>query len=360
MKKVIIIASAILFFILLLFLSLSKTKKSSINNQTQLLTPTLTQVNINNKPDQKVINNALLKTPYETEDFRFDYSSSLNQLVVTEKSPQAKEKFKEWASQNNLSELASNPESVVFQTTLNNQSSNNNSLNKDQSSISNTTTQFLNIFFNLGKGNGIVSFNNINFPTPSPKSNTPNLVPTKKDNQTQTQSSNFAYYAQCDSEYSSLPLPDGCNMCQAGCGAATVAMIASSYLGSQYDPKTIINIYKDNEYLLSCDGSRYQDAKSILNGLGLKTTDYMTFDYEIVDQVVGDLKKYLSSGWTFFTLADFTEGEGGGHYFWITDIDSENNVWAYDPYYGRFEAPPINENSRYPFPKYRVVFGVKK
>ncbi len=163
MKKVIIIASAILFFILLLFLSLSKTKKSSINNQTQLLTPTLTQVNINNKPDQKVINNALLKTPYETEDFRFDYSSSLNQLVVTEKSPQAKEKFKEWASQNNLSELASNPESVVFQTTLNNQSSNNNSLNKDQSSISNTTTQFLNIFFNLGKGNGIVSFNNINF-----------------------------------------------------------------------------------------------------------------------------------------------------------------------------------------------------
>ena len=44
----------------------------------------------------------------------------------------------------------------------------------------------------------------------------------------------------------------------------------------------------------------------------------------------------------------------------ICNIDENNNVWAYDPYYGRLSATPFNENRYYPFPKYRVAFGVKK
>jgi hypothetical protein len=135
-------------------------------------------------------------------------------------------------------------------------------------------------------------------------------------------------------------------------------MIASSYLGTKYNPKTIVNLYDTNGYVLGCDGSRYQEAHELLKSLGLKTTDYLVFDAEKSETVVPDLKKYLNSGWTFFTLANFCE-EGCGHYFWITDIDAKGNIWAYDPAYGRYEIP-YNENSRYPFPLYRLAFGVKK
>ena len=86
--------------------------------------------------------------------------------------------------------------------------------------------------------------------------------------------------------------------------------------------------------------------------------DILVFDAEKSETVVPDLKKYLDSGWTFFALANFCEG-GCGHYFWITDIDNKDNIWAYDPAYGRYEIP-YNENSRYPFPLYRLAFGVKK
>ena len=136
-------------------------------------------------------------------------------------------------------------------------------------------------------------------------------------------------------------------------------MIASYYLDSQYNPQFIVNQYKSKGYYLGCSGSSYYDAKTLLQNYGLKTTDFIYFNLESADKVVDDLKKYFNAGWTFFTLANFKEN-GGGHFFWITNIDSQRNIWAYDPYYGRFQTPPINQNSRYPFPKYRVVFGVKK
>ena len=96
----------------------------------------------------------------------------------------------------------------------------------------------------------------------------------------------------------------------------------------------------------------------MFQSLGLKTTDYLVFNLEKSDTVVPDLRKYLNAGWTFFTLANFRDN-GGGHFFWITDIDNQGNIFAYDPYYGRYEIP-YNENSRYPYPLYRVAFGVKK
>ncbi len=139
-------------------------------------------------------------------------------------------------------------------------------------------------------------------------------------------------------------------------------MIASSYLGNKYDPKTIIDLYKSKGFPLGCDGSRYSDAKQILQDLGLKTTDYLVFDAEKSDTVVPELKNYLNAGWTFFTLVRFcNDPKKGfcGHFFWITDIDNQGNIWAYDPAYGRYEIP-YNENSRYPYPLYRLAFGVKK
>ncbi|MFH0979825.1 MAG: hypothetical protein V1803_02680 [Candidatus Roizmanbacteria bacterium] len=360
MRKTIIIAIGVLFFLLIVLIIISRVKTSQQSNQ---IGPTPTAFlldnqspEINNQQNQRIINNAMPKTPYEDNNFRFDYSTSLNQLVVQEKTPQAKEKFSEWAVQNGLSELAGNPELVVFQnqTTGNNQSSITNnkssSLAGGQSPDFNPLIEFINIFLNFGQTTGTTQLTP--FPSPSSNPKPTNQLPSPNP-------SSKYYYAQCDSEYASLPLPDGCTMCQAGCGAATVAMIASSYLGNNYNPEKIIDTYKERGYLLSCAGSRYSDALSLLQSLGLKTTDYLVFNYEPADQIVGDLKNYLASGWTFFTLANFRE-DGGGHFFWITEIDSQGNIWAYDPYYGRFQAPPLNENNRYPFPKYRLAFGVKK
>jgi len=356
MKKVIIIASGILFFILILLLLLSRQKKQTQNNQALLPTPTLIEVNIDNQKrqmsesDQQTISQALPLTSYENTDFKFDYNYQTNQFVVFEKTPEAREKFYQWINQNNLQDLAGNPELLTFQ------DSQSYYQNLEPTPISKFFIDTINDFFVMLQktGENIPANSTNNQPSFQPLNLNPQNPPS-----TSNPPSNFIYYAQCDSEYADLPLPDGCNMCQAGCGAATVSMIASSYLGKQYDPKNIVNQYKSKGYLLSCAGSRYSDAHSLLQSLGLKTTDYITFNYETADQAVGDLRKYLNAGWTFFTLANFKEN-GGGHYFWITDIDEKGNIWAYDPYYGRFEAPPINENSRYPFPKYRLAFGVKR
>ncbi|VVA43566.1 conserved hypothetical protein [Candidatus Roizmanbacteria bacterium] len=210
----------------------------------------------------------------------------------------------------------------------------------------NPVIEFLNIFINLGKG---VSLSSINQPSSS-------------DNSTSTSSNTpakvgFTYFAQCGDQ-GNLSLPNGCDLCSAGCGPTTVSMIATSYLGGGYDPKTIVNQYQSKNYLLGCDGSRYSDAKQVLQGLGLKTTDYLVFNEEKSDTVVPQLRKYLSAGWTFFTLASFCE-KGCGHFFWITDIDAQGNIFAYDPAYGRYQIP-YNENTRYPYPLYRLAFGVKR
>ncbi|KKP72878.1 MAG: hypothetical protein UR68_C0011G0013 [Candidatus Roizmanbacteria bacterium GW2011_GWA2_35_19] len=287
--------------------------------------------------DKSTYNQALSLTPYEDENFSFDYNPITNQIVVREKTLQGKDEFNKWVASKGLPELINNTQFVSF-------------TNSSGESLSPTTEfnpviDFLNIFINFGRG----SDQSTNF---SPE------VPLQNQSQN-TNPQGFTYYAQCDSEYAELPLPSGCNNCNAGCGPTTVAMIATSYLGQSYNPQTIIGKYQALGYELSCAGSSYADAKSLLESLGLKTTDYLVFNYEPADTITSDLKKFIDAGWTFFTLANFTD-TGGGHYFWVTDIDNQGNVWAYDPFYGRFQAPPYNENDRYPFPKYRLAFGVKK
>jgi len=225
-----------------------------------------------------------------------------------------------------------------------------------QSSDFNPLIELLNIFLNFGRNDGTTQLT----PAPTSSLESPNQPPaTNPPTGGHPPTSGFTYYAQCGSEYATLPLPDGCTVCQAGCGPTTVAMISTSYTGDDFNPEKVVEMYKTRGYYLGCNGSGYFNALSLLQSLGLKTTDYIIFSYEPADQVVPDLKNYLDAGWTFFTLANFREN-GGGHFFWITDIDDQGNIWAYDPYYGRFQVPPLNENSRYPFPKYRIAFGVKK
>jgi len=357
MKKIIIIASIILIFIIIVF-SLILRKKSATNTQKNFPFPTsiLNQGSTNNQPssntDSQTVNNINQNlsnlsnlsnrsnsqidistiTPVETEDFKLQYSFKLNKIVVEKKTSQAEQKFIEWANQNNYPQLINNPDlvSVVDQ--------------GQGPSDFNPLIEFLNIFTNFGQGVGSLTQN---LPTGQiDTSVTPN-----------PQSSNFTYFAQCNG-YGDIALPNGCNLCKAGCGPTTVAMIAASYLKNNFTPKTIVDTYKSKGYLLGCDGSGYSEAKQVLQDLGLKTTDHLIFNGEKSDTVVPELKKYLDAGWTFFTLASFCDG-GCGHFFWITDIDNQDNIWAYDSYYGRSEIP-YNENSRYPYPLYRVAFGVKK
>ncbi|MDO9028623.1 MAG: C39 family peptidase [Candidatus Roizmanbacteria bacterium] len=350
MKKIIIIASVILICIIII-LSLILRKKSTTNTQKNSPFPTsISQQDSNKQIDPNLSNLSNSSNlpidistiePIETENFKLQYSPKLNKIVIEKKTSQAEEQFINWASQNQLTQLIENPDLTLIV---------DQGKNPDDF---NPLLEFLNIFMNFGQGNETSSNNSSPICrgqaclTPTIPNPPPNLNP----------SSSFSYFPQCNG-YGDLSLPDGCNLCQAGCGPTTVAMIAASYLGNNFTPKTIVDTYKSKGYLLGCAGSRYSDAKQVLQGLGLKTTDYLVYDFETADKVVLDLKKYLDAGWTFFTLASFRD-VGGGHFFWITDIDDQGNIFAYDPYYGRYEIP-YNENSRYPYPLYRLAFGVKR
>lgn len=358
MKKIyLVIAGA--FFILLvittLLLSLQK-KQTPEETKNNLPAPTgvSTQGSVNRQNNNTQFPSGYQQPtptpiiePIETLDFKAAYVSELDKVVVEQKTPQAKNMFNQWLEQNKLTQTINN-QNILF-TDKKIIPTPSDSVHKLENTVKNFF-QLMDDLNNIGKG----SQQSSNLPisqSPSPSSKSPNLPISNSTNPSMT------YFAQCGDQ-GSLALPNGCNMCSAGCGAASVAMIASSYLGNQYNLKAIVDLYKKNNYLLGCDGSRYSDAHELLKSFGLKTTDYLVFDSEKSDTVVPQLRKYLSAGWTFFTLASFCE-KGCGHYFWITDIDAQGNIWAYDPAYGRYQIP-YNENSRYPYPLYKVAFGVKK
>ncbi len=356
MKKIILIATIILIILILIIFLLTNKKSFNISKTENLFNPTPIEL-IYEKRNQ-ITDKLIPYTPYENENFYFDYLPEKDKFVLEEKTPLAINDFKKWLKENNLENFAGNPELDLIEYKKNGQFYNNSSLKENNKNNKPTPTKIPPI--NLGLFT--IYFDEISI-TPKLKTNNQsdnssnnNLFNTNSSNNS---SSKYFYYAQCDSSYADLSLPNGCNMCQAGCGAATAAMIASTYLNNQYDPNFIVNKYGEKKYYLGCNGSSYYDAKSLLEGLGLKTTDFIYFNLQPADKITNDLKRYINAGWTFFTLANFREN-GGGHFFWITDIDSNGNILAYDPYYGRFQAPPINQNSRYPFPLYRVAFGVKK
>jgi hypothetical protein len=137
-------------------------------------------------------------------------------------------------------------------------------------------------------------------------------------------------------------------------------MILSSYVDTKYDPPEVVDIYKSIGGAACGTGMGY--AKSVLSSHGVKTSDYIipyTGQEHSIDEVRDELQEYIDNGWTIFVLAWYKPNQGGGHYFWLTDIDDKGNALAFDPYYGMDQTPPINENVRYPMPKYAAAFGVK-
>lgn len=360
MKKIyLVIAGAFLILLIITSMLLSLGKKTTTNTQKNFPFPT-------SVPDleRNVLSlitpppNSTLSTiePVETLDFKAAYVPVLDKIVVEKKTPSAEESFRQWVDQSQLNEVIGNKDKVLF-TDEKIISTPSDSLHKLENKVIGFF-QLMDDLNNIGKGTSNNQASTVISPTPATSLGQGKSPTPKNPNPPKNNLQSKVYYPQCG-EFGELPLPDGCTLCNAGCGPTTVAMIASSYLGPKYDPKAIVNFYDTNNYVLGCDGSRYQEAHELLKSLGLKTTDYLYFDEEKSETVIPDLRKYLNSGWTFFTLANFSEGGPPGHYFWITDIDAKGNIWAYDPAYGRYEIP-YNENSRYPFPLYRLAFGVKK
>ncbi|MGB9883066.1 MAG: hypothetical protein ACPLRN_00930 [Microgenomates group bacterium] len=172
----------------------------------------------------------------------------------------------------------------------------------------------------------------------------------------------LVYYTQYGNNYK-LPNQDGgsttCTIHYAGCGPTTSAMIIASYVDKSITPEKVVDYFGKKGYYLGCSGSSTYDNKTIVEAFGVKTSpDVMSFNLDDAKEIAPLLKNYLKAGWTFFALANF-RANGGGHFFWIVDIDANDNILAYDPWYGRYEQP-FNENNYYPFPKYRQLFKVRR
>lgn len=177
-----------------------------------------------------------------------------------------------------------------------------------------------------------------------------------------TDNSNRVYYSQCNGEYDTYPLHGGCTVCKAGCGQTSVAMILSSYVDKKFTPSAVVELYKQNGLESGCKGSTIADAQQILEQNGMKTTDILYYGEMPTEEVINDLRSYIQYGWTMFMLAKFCP-KGCGHFFWIVDVDDNNNVWTYDPKYGNIDGKkivPLNETSLNPPAQYYAAFGVRK
>jgi hypothetical protein len=159
----------------------------------------------------------------------------------------------------------------------------------------------------------------------------------------------YVYYPQCNGPFDNYPLPGGCTICQAGCGPTTVAMIVASYKDKSIDPRYIVNEYGN---AVGCEGSSLYTAANVLRNHGITVGEVIYLNYKTANDVAPIFKGYIEVGKTIFTNADF---KAGGHYFWVIDVDQNNNIWSFDPYYGRFQIP-FNQNTL--DPKYKYTFTV--
>lgn len=319
--------------------------------------------------------------PIETADFKIAYSALMDKIVVTRKSLQADQKLKEWGEQTGYDFVIQD----YTRTFITNQPveeldkvlqgpTGGMSLEKESEIFSDFTHMLFNNASAITSATETLTFDKLS-PAPIPtltsepsklqsSSSSSSESSGNSSSSSESKRNGYVYYPQCSGPYDKYPLTSTCNLCDGGCGPTTVAMILSSYVDAKYTPPTVVDIYK-TDGTIGC-GTRITDAKNILSQRGVTTSDYILGyddnEYK-ADEVVGDFKSYIQNGWTIFTLAHFKctgKPEGCYHFFWITDVDEKGNVMAYDPYYGKNTHSAINENVRYPDPKYVAAFGVKK
>lgn len=358
MRKAIFIALVFILVILSLIVYFlgNFLKKPSVLNE-QKITPTPFNSQRNKYGDLSPDNISRIQAlksslPITSKDFEINYHNPSGKFVVSKKSPKAEEEFNRWIKTNSFEEMINQNLFVMTDKPIENYSDTQQEENKLE-----TIVEVMKILFDFGGGLG----------TPEEASTTPAIISSIQPTVALTSVNpptvvnGLIYYPQCG-EYGSYRLPGGCSLCESGCGPTTVAMILSSKIDRSYIPPKVVDLYESKGFRLGCPGSGYLSAREILSQLGVKITNliFATNTPMLASEVIDDMKLYLNNGWTLFTLGVFRtrSGEEIGHYFWIIDIDQNNNIWAFDSYYGRFQIP-FNENSYYPYPKYILAFGVK-
>lgn len=315
-QKYLLIGAVVILFILITLISLigNVAKKTSVSPSFQQPTPFNAKMNIN---DQK------------------NYVAFQNLLGILSGS----------AGQNSVTTPSSTTKTSTSTPLTDEEIAKKNELKARQNYES--FNNLLGIMFGQGTTQGTSSQQQSSF-FPSDKSTvSPSPTPSRS----------LVYYPQCKGPYDNDPLPGGCNICAAGCGPTSVAMILSSYIDKKYTPPAVVALYKENGLTAGCQGTTIVDAQTILSQNGMKTTDILYYGGSSTEEAIQDIKNYLNNGWTMFTLVKFNPK--WGHFYWVTDVDENNNVWAYDPADGR-RPVPLNENSLEPSPKYYLAIGVKK
>ncbi len=179
---------------------------------------------------------------------------------------------------------------------------------------------------------------------------------------------NLRYFNQCDPAYQ-LPGVADCNkdgemvsfLCAAGCVPTSVAQVIASYADPAYTPlnaaETLMHRFTpppDSQPQLTCNGSHMVYQIPLLDQYP------NAIEHGNIEMSPGGfasdairLKPYFDAGWTALARNEYMRTEQGntprGHYIWITRIDANNDIWAYDPYFMNTEIvgsnnlqPPLN------------------
>jgi len=406
-KKIIVAAGAVLCFLILIFYLLSRLRPSSqtapsssltvspfptlITNQKQIapkavdptiasylklpkITPTALEnlaVFDSTAPEKPPPNLSDLKNDkiYKTENLEIFYSSELKKYVFTRKTYLAQKEIDEWARENDLLDQIDNPDIFINSTDLPPSSvSPSQTYTPGSASAAAQTSKDLkliaDLFALLFTMPGVGNTADFSYQSGSASAITASPAFTYAQITPSVVLDNLIYYKQQDGPYDNYPLPQGCTIKKKGCGPTTAAMVLSSYVSLNFNPPRTVDYYQSQGYKLGCEGSNLADLQLTLQNHGLETTRAKNLHYGVANQVVDVFKNYLKDGYTAVALAEFDVNSPNcgrcGHYFWVVDVDANDNIWALDGFYGRRQNPqPFNENSNYPFPKYVAAFGVK-
>ena len=338
--------------------------------------PALTQTPEGLFQNRQVLNEVRGLLPVVNNDFSAEYSSSLEKIIISKKTDNADTAINAWVTNNSIQDIVNNKDLAIVTTdSLDAYENKNISPEKLQQK---QQIQSIVGFFNVLMSPLVIPSTTLSpipsatpvpsaSPVPKPTIKASTNTPKTDSGISGAPSGKYVYYSQCDGKFDNYPLPGGCNICKAGCGPTTVAMIEASYLDSSKTPASIVDDMKSKNMSIGCSGSGVYDMQTLIQSAQLTVSDYIIPKEGklLAKDVVDDFKGYLQNGWTIFVLANFLPN-GGGHYFWVTDVASNGDILAYDPYYGRFSARPFNENgynpNKYspPPPYYRYAFAVKK
>ncbi|MCX6732619.1 MAG: C39 family peptidase [Candidatus Roizmanbacteria bacterium] len=383
-KKILPISIFVLVLVFIVLLGLQNMLNKSGSQGTSSITPTLFQGRqssgsapqtgkaYSTSVKQLTSQELQKKLPIIAPNFTLDYSSPLQKYVATVADDEATNSFNDWIDQNPSygDELQSQNIIIAKQSVqelndaLDVAEKNKMTPEKKAANEAKIFTSSFNMLLNIPFGSfldTVFSGPTSTPPTPTPKIQT-NKPPTSNTSESPQPSKSYTYYSQCSGPYDSNPLPNGCTVCEAGCGPTSVAMILSSYIDKSLTPPKTIEIMNKAGVRIGCYGSYISEIYSYLRNRGdLKVSDFIIPSEKglTAKDVAKDLQGYTKSGWTVFVLANF-KTDGGGHYFWVTDVNDGGDILAYDPYYGKQQTPPINENRYTPAPYYRYAFAVKK